>query len=69
MRAGFYPRLAWDGLRKNRKLYIPYIVTGGVMVMMYYILSFLTDSSALSRMLGRGSLQFTLMLGCWVKAV
>lgn len=69
MRAGFYPRLAWDGLRKNRRLYIPYIVTGGVMVMMYYILSFLTDSSALSRMLGRGSLQFTLMLGCWVIAV
>ena len=29
-----YPRLALDGIRKNRRLYIPYILTCIGMVMM-----------------------------------
>ncbi len=36
MRAGFYPKLAWEGIRKNARLYVPYIITGCVMVTMYY---------------------------------
>lgn len=43
MRVSLYPRLAWDGIRKNKKLYVPYILTGAVMVMMYYILSYLIE--------------------------
>ena len=31
MKTGFYPKLAWDGIRKNRRMYFPYILTGGVM--------------------------------------
>lgn len=27
MKAGFYPHLAADGMRKNRRLYLPYIFT------------------------------------------
>lgn len=27
MRKGFYPRLAWDCIRKNRRFYTPYLVT------------------------------------------
>ena len=38
MRTAFYPRLAWSGMVKNRKLYIPYILSGVGMVMMYYIM-------------------------------
>lgn len=52
MKLGFYSKLAWEGLRKNKQLYIPYIMTGCVMVMMYYILSFLTESPALEHMAG-----------------
>ena len=69
MRAGFYPKLAWDGIRKNKRLYFPYILTGGVMVMMYYILSFLIESPTLAQMPGGSVLMTALPLGCVVIAV
>ena len=69
MRFGFYPKLAWEGIRKNKRLYFPYILTGSVMVMMYYILSFLIESPALSQMTGGSILAMMLPLGCIVIAV
>ena len=39
-----YPRLAVTGIRKNRKLYFPYIGTCIGMVTMYYILHSLSFS-------------------------
>ena len=69
MKAGFYPKLAWDGIRKNKRLYFPYILTGGVMVMMYYILSYLIESPALAHMPGGSILMSVLPLGCAVIAV
>lgn len=69
MRAGFYPKLAWDGIRKNKRLYFPYILTGSVMVMMYYILSFLIESPALAQMPGGSVLMTILPMGCVVIAV
>lgn len=69
MKTGFYPKLAWDGIRKNKRLYFPYLLTGGVMVMMYYILSYLIESPALSHVPG-GSVMMTLLpLGCGVIAI
>ena len=41
MKTALYPRLAWDGLRKNKRLFLPYLLTCVCMVMMFYILSFL----------------------------
>ena len=69
MRAGFYPKIAWDGIRKNKRLYFPYILTGGVMVMMYYILSYLIESPALAHLPGGSVLMTVLPLGCVVIAV
>ncbi len=43
MKKLFYPRLAWDGLRKNRQLSWPYLMTCVGMVAMLYILSFLAS--------------------------
>lgn len=37
MRLGFYPKLAMTGIVKNKKTYIPYILTGIGMVAMFYI--------------------------------
>ncbi len=68
MRAGFYPKLAWEGIRKNKRLYFPYILTGGVMVMMYYILSYLIESPVLANMPGGSVLMTVLPLGCVVIA-
>lgn len=40
MKSGFYRALAWSGITKNKKLYMPYILTCIGMVMMCYIISF-----------------------------
>ncbi len=66
MRRVFYPKLALDGIRKNRRLYIPYIITGAVMTMMYYILSYLCASPVLAQMTGGDVLRSMLPLGCGV---
>lgn len=69
MKAGFYVKLAWDGIRKNKRLYLPYMLTGGVMVMMYYILSFLTESPTIQHMPGGSTLMSMLPLGCIVISI
>lgn len=37
MKLGFYPKLAWTGMRSNRKLYLPYLITCISMVAMHRI--------------------------------
>ncbi len=67
MKTLFYPRLAWDGLRKNRQLSRPYLLTCVCMVSMFYILSFLTSKEVLALIpRGRNSVQLVLELGRYV---
>lgn len=68
MRNTFYLRLAADGIRKNKRLYVPYILIGAVMVMMYYILHFLSVSALVGSLPGGGSVQGILSLGPGVLA-
>ena len=69
MRLGFYPKLAWTGIKKNKRLYYPYILTCIGMVMMYYIITFLSSSPLLKHMGGGGTLSVILMFGSFVIAV
>lgn len=69
MKFGFYPKLAWEGMRKNKRLYFPYILSGSIMVMMYYILSYLIESPSLAHMPGGSVLMTILPLGCIVIVV
>lgn len=69
MKGSFYPRLAWSGIRKNRKLYLPYIFSCIGMVMMYYILHSLSYAPALSITKGGTNIQQILSLGKFVIAV
>ena len=69
MKTGFYPRLAWDGIRKNRRMYLPYLLTCIGMVMMYYILLFMTNCDAVKGMPGSGNISSILSLGAWVVAL
>ena len=62
MRAGIYPKLAFDGIRKNKRMYIPYILTCVGMVMMYYIISFLHYSDTIA-CLEKGARTTKSMLG------
>ena len=50
MKSGFYSRLALDGMRKNRRLYLPYLLTCIMMVTMYYIMVFLTKDKLVETM-------------------
>ncbi len=66
MKRNIYPRLAWTGIRKNGRLYLPYIMTCSGMVMMYYIISFLSSSEYLGSCRGGDIIQGMLTLGCGV---
>lgn len=66
MRLGFYPKLALTGIMKNKKTYFPYILTSLGMVMMLYIVSFLTYSESVRAMPGGVSVAGFLGLGCFV---
>lgn len=69
MRTGFYSKIAWNGIKKNRRLYFPYILTGSVMVMMSYIIFFLSSSEMLVHMKGGGVLRTLLPVGSVVIAM
>ncbi|MDD6505340.1 MAG: ABC transporter permease [Lachnospiraceae bacterium] len=68
MKIDFYPRLAWDGIRKNKRFYLPYILTCSGMIMMFYIIHHLAAMKALDGMIGGGTTKLTLGLGVWVIA-
>ena len=68
MKKGFYRKLALQGIRKNKRLYTPYILTCTGMVMMYYIVYFLTVSDVVQEMPGGGPMITMLSLGSGVLA-
>lgn len=55
MKTGLYARLAWTGMVKNRRLYLPYLLSCTGMVLMFYILLGLSGSPMLAHMSGGGS--------------
>ena len=69
MRAGLYPKLAWDGIRKNKRFYLPYILTCIGMVMMFYIIHYLAAMPTLKEMPGGDSMTMVLGFGFWVIAL
>ena len=64
-----YTRLAWDGIRKNKRLYLPYLLTCVGMVNLYYMMSELCGSPLLDSMRGGTSSRLVLGLGTWVIAI
>lgn len=69
MKSTLYLRLAVSGIRKNKKLYIPYLLTCIGMVMMSHILQCLSYAPALRAMHGGTQMQAILSLGKVVVAV
>lgn len=66
MRIGFYMKLAANGMKKNGKFYIPYLLTCICTIAMCYIVSALSVSPTLAAMRGGYSLIYLLKLGVWV---
>ena len=65
MRKGFFPRLALSGIRKNRSIYYPYILTAVLTTAMMYIMGSLQNASTDYS----GTLSFSLQLGIVVTSV
>lgn len=69
MKTGFYPKLALDGIKKNKRLYLPYLMTCSGVVMMFYIIYYLASMPALDSMAGGTTTKAMLGFGVWVIAV
>ena len=69
MKIGFYPRLAASGIRKNRRMFVPYLLTCTGMVMMFYIVMFLAVTDAIDAQMGRDTIRSIFALGSWVIAI
>lgn len=68
MKGIYYPKLAWLGIKRNKQVYVPFMLTGIGMVMMYYIITYLENSDTLYQMSGGETLQATLGFGVNVMA-
>lgn len=66
MKKGIYSRLAFTGIKKNKKLYIPYILTCIGMVMMFYIITFLSSSDMMMNYPGGETMRGILGFGVYV---
>ena len=70
MKTLFYPKLALDGIRKNNRLFFPYMLTCICMISMFYILVFLASPGTVE-LLPRGKTvePMVMVLGSVVIAV
>ena len=69
MKLGIYPRLAFNSIQKNKKLYTPYILTCIGMIMMFYIVCFLANSEITGTLMGASAVKLIMLLGSIVMAV
>ena len=69
MSRGFYPRLAWTGMKQNHRLYLPYLLTCVGVTAVYYILMGLSVSPLLPQMSGGRTTATIMGLGCVVIAL
>ena len=66
MKLGFYPRLAWSGIRKNKRLFVPYILAAAGTAAVFYIMFYLASGDLLDGMRGGTAAQSTLSFGVFV---
>ncbi len=64
-----YARLAFTGIFKNGKNYIPYILASSLMVMVFYLVVFLANNVMLSKIVGGDSMKDILTFGIPVMAI
>lgn len=63
MNKGIYHKLAFQSVRKNYNIYFPFLLSGTVMVAMFYILSSITIEVSNESFMGSGSMLILLELG------
>ncbi len=65
----FYARLAATNISKNRKTYIPYMLTCIITVAMFYIIKSLSVNEGILSLRGGVTIASMLYLGCWIVAI
>ena len=68
MKMNLYPKLAWHGISKNKKTYVPFLLTSIGLVMMFYIVSYFTYNKSVKQMRGGDDMQMILSWGVPVVA-
>ncbi|NJP39749.1 ABC transporter permease [Oscillospiraceae bacterium HV4-5-C5C] len=68
MKTAFYPRLAVDSMKKNRQLYLPFILAASGMVLIFYILSYLAHSAFIRVLRGGSELSSIMNFGSIILA-
>ena len=63
MKRGFYRKFAIDCMRKNRRMYIPYLLTCILMVTLFYIIQALSTNSDLDAVYGSEAIRYMLKIG------
>ena len=69
MKTLLYPRLAVEGMKKNGKLYVPYLITCVLMVAIYYIIHFLGYSKVMEGMAGGGTATMMMQMGTFIISI
>ena len=59
-KAGFYPRLALSNMQKNANIYFPYLLAGGLLSGLYYMVLAVGEMVADSGMMGGAEMMFLL---------
>ena len=67
--SNIYVRLAKTNIQNNRQLYLPYIISGIVTVMMFYLMVFINNNPGLEGIPGATNLKTIMMLGVGVVAI
>ena len=63
MRKGFYIKFATDCIRKNKRMYIPYLLTCILMATLFYIIQALATNSNMDAVYGSEAILYMLKLG------
>lgn len=66
MTRSLHARLARLGLKNNRRITLPYILTAAAMVMLFYIVFFLANDEEIRHIKGGTFLQMWMAFGIWV---
>ena len=69
MKNGLYLKLSVNGIKKNKKLYLPYLITCICMVMMFYLIDYLAESPQFAQIKGGDTMQMILGFGSGVIAI
>lgn len=64
-----YPKLAWQNIRKNRNTFVPFAITGIIMVAMYYMLHAIKMQSDDTLFMGARTMRVILGFGLTVVAI